>query len=187
MSGTRARNTATSRELSRILTAHVSVTSLQEWLDKPSFDPPSVAALFRDGIVEVMYFTDRLVKTSLAPALAETFSLSAADSTALSQAMISTVTHCRQAGKSVTSGSKTSPPILAIMDALRRKDPRLRVPSYRPQSEVAALGRSPRPRSPQRLCKFLVMRSAAAALPACRCKGSAQKRRRAWHSLRSPL
>ena len=114
----RARNTASSGEVGRILRAHLDVDTVQKWLDARTFDKEAFAKLFFKPVVELLAWTPRLVKTTLAPALADVYGMNPAEAAALAQGLVDLVTHCRNVRKSMSSGSKTPVEIKAIVDVL---------------------------------------------------------------------
>ena len=50
----RARNTASSGEVGRILRAHLDVDTVQKWLDARTFDKEALAKLFFKPVVELL-------------------------------------------------------------------------------------------------------------------------------------
>ena len=115
----RAKNTASPAEVSRLLRATIAVEVVQSWLDDKTFEAAEVAEKFEKAICDVLKWTARPTKNLLQNAFQEAFKLTSSESMAISQAIINTITNARNTAKSVTSGVKTSPSIRRIISVLK--------------------------------------------------------------------
>ena len=103
----RARNIASPGELGRISRTHLDLDMVQKWLDGRPFEKEALVKTFYKPVVELLVWTPRAVKPTLAPALADVYGMNSAEAAALAQGLVDLVAYCRKVKKSMTSGSKT--------------------------------------------------------------------------------
>ena len=115
----RAKNTASVSEISRLLKATIGVEVVQSWLDSKTFEAAEVAEKFELAICDVLKWTPRPTKKLFQHAFQEAFKITSSESMAIGQAVFSTITHARNTAKSVTSGVKTVPSIRNIIAVLK--------------------------------------------------------------------
>ena len=138
----RAKNTASPAEVSRLLRATIAVEVVQSWLDNKTFEAAEVAEKFEKAICDVLKWTARPTKSLLQNAFQEAFKLTSSESMAVSHAVINTITHARNTAKSVTSGVKTSPSIRKIISVLKGAEGKLNEDTMRKSCSTSCLAKA---------------------------------------------